>query len=682
LGFTLKFVMKTSTGHMIFRRYLVTLFVPVFFSILAVLLYIAVSQIRSLLNNEYLLRENLLKRNRAIIQTDLDQVYRDINFLSELSEIKNYYRNVEQNTRSVNNIFKAFSKNRKNYHQVRLIDTVGWEKVRIDFRNEKIHVYSESELQNKSDRYYFQDMKKLGNDDFYISPFDLNIEHGEIEIPFVPVIRFGKAIENELTHERIFLIMNSLGKEMLSQMLKTSELDSAEFFLLNQGGYYMIGPNRQSEWRFHFADSLSGKFAFLFPEEWESIKSMDSGGNLKTKKGYFTFLKVNLSEYFVSRTPFEKSMLSRPRQEWILISYESKEKIFDRLITPILRKFILIALFAGIILLAFTWIFSKNRIQKTNEKEQRALHYQFLNTLVETFPHPIFYIDYVNREFGCNEAFESMTGRNREELRETGIEKLFDLHEPSGVLKEMGGSAVKVSEMSLKYPDDSVHKMLYYKANIMMNSSRIGLAGIFTDISHIHQVEMALRESEQKLIQANQTKDRFFSLIAHDLKNPFHAIIGLSHLLKTNYHQISNEDRESIINTIHQSSENMYQLLINLLDWARLQEGKIQINTERFEILSIVQECMTLFKPKIDEKKLNTRVDMEPDIRVAADKNMVRSIVRNLVGNAVKYTESGGSINISARPVGNKIEICISDSGIGINRNDLKNLLESKRSPW
>jgi two-component system sensor histidine kinase/response regulator len=218
--------------------------------------------------------------------------------------------------------------------------------------------------------------------------------------------------------------------------------------------------------------------------------------------------------------------------------------------------------------------------------------------------------------------------------------------------------------------------VLYNKANIMVDNERIGLVGVFTDITHIRQVEVALRDSEQKLIQANRTKDRFFSIIAHDLKNPFHAILGLSHLLKTNYGIISEDDRRNIADNIHHATENTFQLLINLLDWARLQEGKIRVKPEKLDLHEIADECINLLKPKIAERKLHASLDIDFDIKVCADKNMIRTIFRNLVGNAVKFTEYGGSIHIAARKVLKNVEVMVTDTGIGINREDLRQLFK------
>jgi PAS domain S-box-containing protein len=304
-----------------------------------------------------------------------------------------------------------------------------------------------------------------------------------------------------------------------------------------------------------------------------------------------------------------------------------------------------------------------------------------MNSLIETIPNPIFFIDNVNNQFGCNEAFETLTGKKRTELKNMHIEKLFVSSEKGAATKKLGENTVKISEMKLKYPDKSIHNLLYYKANILSKKDRIGLVGVFTDITSIRSAEEALRESEQKLRVANRTKDRFFSLIAHDLKNPFHSIMGLAHLLKSNYNEIDDSDRLNIIDNIHTATENTYQLLLNLLDWARLQEGKIKVKTEKFNLAEIVKESIGLMQPKIIEKSLYISSDIDNNIKVVADKNMVRTIIRNLLSNSVKFTEEGGNIHVATRRLYKIVEISVTDSGIGINEEDQKVLFQvDKRS--
>jgi PAS domain S-box-containing protein len=304
-----------------------------------------------------------------------------------------------------------------------------------------------------------------------------------------------------------------------------------------------------------------------------------------------------------------------------------------------------------------------------------------MNSLIETIPNPIFYIDHINNQFGCNEAFETLTGKKRAELKNMHIEKLFVSSEKSSATKKLGDNTVKISEMKLKYPDRSIHNLLYYKANIISKKDRIGLVGVFTDITSIRSAEEALRDSEQKLRIANRTKDRFFSLIAHDLKNPFHSIMGLTHLLKANFKEIADDDRMSIVENIHSATETTYQLLLNLLDWARLQEGKIKLKTENFKLAEVVKESINLSKPKIKEKSLYLSSDINQELEVIADKNMVRTITRNLLSNSIKFTEPAGNIHIAARRLFKYVEISVTDSGIGINEDDQKVLFQvDKRS--
>lgn len=666
--------MKKKSFKNTFLFYLITLFSPVFLVILGILFYISLIEIRNKLTAEKILQENLLKENQTLIKNKLDQVYSDVNFLSELPEIRNFYEDEDNYTRNLNNIIRAFAKNRKLYHQIRIIDTMGWEKIRIEYRQEKILTYTKEQMQNKSNRYYFNELNQLSSGEFYISQFDLNVDNNAIEVPYIPVLRFGRNIINPLNGQRIILIVNFLGNEMLDPLHDKLEDDSTQFYLVNQDGYYLIGPDTLHEWRFHFSDSLIGRFATYFPSEWNAIQANHASGHLKTNAGHFTFLKINLCDYFLSRSSLENSLIPQPCKDWILISYANRHQIMSNVYIPTLRKQLLYALIAGLVLFGFTYIYSKIIFQRIKEKEQRALHYQFLKTLIETFPHPIFYIDYTNNELDCNEAFELLTGKKKKELKNIRVENLFEQSARSKSRKKAGNEAVKVSEIRLKYPNKSIHSLLYYKANIMMHKNRIGFVGVFTDITNIREAENALRDSEQKLLQANRTKDRFFSLIAHDLKNPFHAIMGLSHLLMTNYDQIVKEDQKSIVNSIHRSAENTYQLLINLLDWARLQEGKIRVKPEKIKLHDVAQESLELFHPIIEEKKIHVSIDIDFELKVKADINMVRTIFRNLIGNAVKFTEDNGRIHISALQVMKDIEVRIADTGIGINSEDLKYL--------
>ncbi len=666
--------MKRIFFNRILKNSLLNFFLPVFSVFSGLMFYVAVIELNSIKTKSEIMRENLLKENRNVIRNTMDQVYSDICFLTEMPEIKEFYSNEEYHTQKLQGIFSSFSRNKELYHQIRLIDTLGWEKVRVDLREGSIVVYNKGQLQNKSNRYYYHKINQLLPDKFYVSAFDLNIEHGVIEEPYVPVLRFGRSISDSVSKSRILFVVNFLGEKMLSELRMNSVSDSLRCLLLNQDGYYLIGPDENEEWRFSFSDSASGRFDLYYPEEWEAMIGKKASGHLKTKNGYFSFLKINLCDYFLERTSPTRNLIPHPCREWMLVSYLGKNEITKTIIKPILTKYLLFSLIGALVLIVFLIFYSNIRVEQLKEREERKLQYQFMNSLIETIPNPIFYFDHIRNAFDCNEAFEHLTGEKRSEIKDLKIEKLFDKSALSKKQKKPHSNTVKISEMRLKYPDGSIHNLLYYKANIISQARRIGLVGVFTDITEIRNTETALRESENKLRLANSTKDRFLSLIGHDLKNPFHAIMGLSHLLKTNYDEISDEDRKNIAENIYASTENTFQLLINLLDWARLQEGKIKVKTEDLELEKIARESIDLVRPRIKEKNLRVTHNIEFDLRVRGDKNMVRTIFRNLIGNAVKFTEDGGKIHVSAKRMLKYVEINIADTGIGINEEDLKYL--------
>ncbi len=669
--------MKNKLFKKTLLKNLVTIFIPVYLVILAVLVYIALIDIKNRKTNDHIIRENLLKENRTILQNTVDQIYSDICFLSEMPEIVHFYDNEPLNAERIKNLFYAFARNRNVYHQLRIIDSVGWEKVRLDLQNDNIIVYNTDQLQNKSGRYYFMALKSLTPGEFYISPFDLNIEHDAIEVPFIPMLRFGKSIIDPENGNRIFLVVNYLGDNMLNQIRNKQVSVNKTCYLIDQKGYYLIGPNPAMEWRFHFSDSLTSNFIHYFPQEWKAIQGLKTSGHFKTKKGQFTFLKFNFCDYFLSQPEPARYLIPKPCREWTLLMHTSKTQYYQLIYAPVLRKYLVFALSAFLFIFIFTWIFSSIRIQQSEALEQRRMHYQFLNTLIQTLPHPIFYINRINNEFGCNQAFELLAGKSKGELKEMRIEKLFQKTKSvkkRKKIKTSGKKPVKISEIRLKYPDGNIHNLLYYKATLLLQEKKIGLVGVFTDITDIKTTETALRDSEYKLRIANRTKDRFLSLIAHDLKNPFHAIMGLSHLIKTNYESISDWDRKSIAGNIYNAAENTYQLLINLLDWARLQEGKIKEIPQKLEIRKIAEENLELMSLKILEKKLQVTVDIDFDLSVIADKNMIKAVFRNLISNAIKFTEENGRIHIAARKMLKHVEISIADSGTGINKEDLKYL--------
>ncbi len=194
-------------------------------------------------------------------------------------------------------------------------------------------------------------------------------------------------------------------------------------------------------------------------------------------------------------------------------------------------------------------------------------------------------------------------------------------------------------------------------------------------------LNIQLRESQEALKELNNTKDKFFSIIAHDLKNPFNSIFGFYNLLIEEFDNLSDEEKLDYITSMGVSIQNSYSLLENLLQWSRSQMGAINIKKEKLELntlcSSIINETFSLAK----NKNIKITKNCTANLYVTADKFMIEIVIRNLLTNAVKFTNENGIILLSAKPLNDFIvEITIEDDGVGIEEDLLENLFKISKN--
>lgn len=199
--------------------------------------------------------------------------------------------------------------------------------------------------------------------------------------------------------------------------------------------------------------------------------------------------------------------------------------------------------------------------------------------------------------------------------------------------------------------------------------------GTHSDISERKKVEETLRMNEAELLRINAEKDKFFSIIAHDLRSPFNGFLGLTEIMVEGLPGMKRDEIHQMAVMIRKSATNLYSLLGNLLEWSRMQRGLTNFAPSSFLLMSKISESMVLVKDAADKKEILISYAVPKDLMVFADANMLGGILRNLVTNAVKFTHKGGIILISARSVtGNSVEISVSDTGIGMSKDLIDNL--------
>ncbi len=196
------------------------------------------------------------------------------------------------------------------------------------------------------------------------------------------------------------------------------------------------------------------------------------------------------------------------------------------------------------------------------------------------------------------------------------------------------------------------------------------------DITERKRAEQIIRENEIRLKELNATKDKLFSIIAHDLRSPFSAILGFSELLIDKTEDFDVAESEKYLGIINSSAKNTLILLDNLLNWAKAQTGQLSYKSEKINLSSMVQNIFDISTPIAKTKSISLNYNQTDDIEVYADVNMLNIVLRNLMCNAIKFTNSNGKIVIYAVKNQNNIEVTVSDNGVGMNEETLNQLFK------
>ncbi len=214
--------------------------------------------------------------------------------------------------------------------------------------------------------------------------------------------------------------------------------------------------------------------------------------------------------------------------------------------------------------------------------------------------------------------------------------------------------------------------VLLEEKNALLNDKNVLLHDKNEELEVANQ---KLRESEERLTELNHTKDKFFSIIAHDLRNPFSSLSITLDLLRIHNDKMNREQYENLIYGMKNTVEKANDLLENLLDWSRSKTNNLSYEPEDLSLTKMVGECVMLLNGVAITKNILFKIDLEHDITVFADRNMLSTILRNIVSNSIKFTHPGGYVDISySRSDDNFAQITVKDNGVGISDENLQNL--------
>lgn len=494
-------------------------------------------------------------------------ISKDLHFLAHTVHLQEYI--YEKDTTVIPRIeddFQRFARSKQEFAQVRYIDKDGFEIVRVDNKNNNIRVIPRAKLQNKKDRYYFYDAIKLDKDAIYVSPLDLNVEQGKLELPYAPMIRFAKPVFDSLGNKTGVVVLNYNGSELLDKLKETANNRNAiKTLLINNNSFYLIGPSEDEEWGFMIPDRNHINMKSQFPEAWNSIKESHNGLVI-SKEGVFIHISIfpmtqNLISSDGSPIPAGTSLVSIDSSQyfWKLVSYIELKDL--KQINPVrfIKFYIIVFLFSFIL----SHVFATLREQKLESQ------------------------------------------------------KLFE------------------------------------------------------------ESKKQLEEQNKELQNAIDSKNTFFSIISHDLRNPIQVVIGYTGMLIDNYEQMEIAEIKEYFLDIELATDTLLKLLENLLDWSRCQTGNISFRPQMISVDKLINTAIATVRVNAKQKKILICTSLPPKMVMFGDFNMITTVLRNIMTNSIKFTPEEGRLTVNVSPLGtDEIEIEIHDTGVGMSEEECDKLFD------
>jgi len=325
------------------------------------------------------------------------------------------------------------------------------------------------------------------------------------------------------------------------------------------------------------------------------------------------------------------------------------------------------------------FIFHYQRVIKESEESEEKYR-----TLVQYSSDPIFSFNPDETYRFVNEIFAKNLGKKPEDIIGKTPHYLFTYEEAEKRLEHVrkvfkGGQNSEI-DVKVVLPNG---KIIYFVTLVDPIKDEHGkicwVSCISKNITERKEAEFTIKLQNEKLERLNEDKDRFMSILAHDLRSPFNSILGFLDLLLLNIRKYDTDKIEKHINIVYNSAQNTYNLLEDLLIWAGAQSGKVPFEPEQIKLIAICQNVIENLKLNANVKNISISYLGGDEICLFADANMLNAILRNLISNAIKFTKHNGLIEIHAEKNGTSATIIVSDNGVGIAAESIRKLFDSSQ---
>ncbi len=314
--------------------------------------------------------------------------------------------------------------------------------------------------------------------------------------------------------------------------------------------------------------------------------------------------------------------------------------------------------------------------KRRNAERERFESEEKFRLIVENAPLGVIYFDKEGIIRICNDEFVRIIGSSREQLIGLNMTHLPDERVVNTVKLALSGKKATVEGYYKSVTADKTTPVQVHFEAIASDTGEVtGGIGIVDDITDRIEAEEKIKTKNVELERLNVEKDRFFSIIAHDLRSPFNAFLGFTELMTDDSFELTMDEMKSYAQDIRKSALLLFGLLENLLEWSRMQRMVIADEKLDYPLIRILTQSIDTLSENAEKKEIAIITECELDIKVFVAEKMIQSVFRNLISNAIKFTHRGGKVTIKAKETDdNMVEVSVSDSGVGINPKDIQKL--------
>lgn len=612
--------------------------------------------------------EHVVQLASQLITNEIKILRKDALYLSEKSLLREWLETHSPlSLKKLTDDMMSFARHRKVYDQIRFLDENGREVVRVQQQQGQYQSVPLHQLQDKSGRYYVTEVLSLYKGDVYMSPFDLNVEGGVIQVPRKPMIRVGTPVFDQAGNKRGLIVVNYNGRKLLNRIRSLKSFSKTGIWLLNDKGFWLLGPENK-EWGFMYPDRQNDHFGHDFKDVWATVNKGPKKSKLLLSEGWFIYQTIEPKDYSFNGDDGRWTILSYVSQEQIEVALS---KSFRNSIAAFLALAFLLAVVAGVITMF--------RVQR--QKAEAAIRESEANFrgLFDFAPDPIVIVDEQGVITLTNQQVKEKFGYTLDELKGQSVEVLVPekyrhqhvsdrrQYSEKPVLRAMGAGLelFAVRKDGTEFPVEiSLSPVNTERGPLVLSNIRDITVRKQTE-QEIGRLNDNLKRQNWELALVNNELETFSYSVSHDLRAPLRALEGFSNTLISDYGDQLDERGKDRLERISSAATRMSDLIDSLLSLSGV--SRTELKKETVDVSELANKVVE--ELRLGDAAHHVRVSVQPGLIATADRQLLRVILDNLLGNAWKFARNTADahIEVEGHSKDGECIFSVKDNGVGFD---------------